>query len=58
MQLVGAVERRRLDVERNMDLIREMLLRIAADPKLDGSHHFVFNSKALLRGVRTATPIR
>jgi hypothetical protein len=32
-------------VERNMDLIREMLLRIASDPKLDGSHNFVFNSK-------------
>jgi hypothetical protein len=45
MQLVGAVKKRRLDVERNMDLIREMLLRIAADPQLDGSHNFVFDSK-------------
>jgi hypothetical protein len=41
MQLVGPVKRR-LEVERNMDLIRDMLLKVAADPKLDGSHHYVF----------------
>jgi len=29
-------------MERNMDLIREMLLRVAAHPKLDGTHYFVF----------------
>jgi Hypothetical protein (DUF2513) len=43
MQLVGPVKRRRTDVERNMDLIRDMLLKIAADPKLDGSSRYVFN---------------
>jgi len=49
MQLVeaGTVKRRRLDMERNMDLIREMLLRVAADPKLDGSKHFVFTKDNL-----------
>lgn len=31
-------------MERNMDLIREMLLKIAADPKLDGSSRYVFDS--------------
>ena len=31
-------------MERNMDLIREMLLRVAADPKLDGSNRYVFDS--------------
>jgi len=41
MQLVGPVKRRP-EMERNMDLIREMLLRVAAHPKLDGTHYFVF----------------
>jgi Hypothetical protein (DUF2513) len=44
MQLVGPVKRRKSHVERNMDLIREMLLRVAADPKLDGGSRYVFDS--------------
>ena len=43
MQFVGPVERIP-DVERNMDLIREMLLRIAADPKLNGCSRYAFTS--------------
>ena len=37
-------------MERNMDLIRELLLRIAANPRLDGTHPYTFDSADNLQG--------
>jgi hypothetical protein len=31
-------------MERNMDLIRDILLKVAADPQLDGSHYRIFDT--------------
>src|SRR5713101_2528407 len=39
---VGEV--RRVEVKRNMDLIRDLLLRVEADPSLDGSRWVVFDT--------------
>jgi hypothetical protein len=41
MQLVKPVERR-TEMERDMDLIRELLLKIDAEPALDGTHYYSF----------------
>jgi len=35
-----------VEVKRDMDLIRELLLRIESEPQLDGSHFTVFNNPA------------
>jgi hypothetical protein len=44
MQLVKPVERGGAQrVERDMDLIRELLLRIAANPDLNGTHLYAFS---------------
>lgn len=40
MQLVGEVKRRE-PIERDLDLIRAILLKVAADPRLDGTRRYV-----------------
>lgn len=40
MELVGPIEKR-APMERNMDLIRALLLKIAADPSLDGTRYYI-----------------
>jgi len=37
-------ECRRVAVKRDMDLIRDMLLKIEADPRMNGSHYVVFDT--------------
>lgn len=36
--------KRKANVERNMDLIREVLLKVEADPEMDGYHYKLFDS--------------
>jgi hypothetical protein len=40
---VQVYEYRRVEVQRDMDLIREILAKVEADPRLNGSHFTVFS---------------